>query len=278
MYYRDITWTKEKLKLSFKVVNLVKSKRLVMPKIGTRKLYYLLEHELKELNVGRDKLFKILKSNQLLIKPKKKYHITTNSHHRFRKHKNQIKELEFIRPEQVWVSDITYIGNRKNPSYLALITDAYSKKVVGYNVSNSLNVKGSLSALEMALKKRVYRNEPIIHHSDRGLQYCSNEYQRLLERNDILPSMTEQYDPYENAIAERINGILKQEFDIDKYDTNLKIKTKLVKNAIEIYNNIRPHLSNYMLTPNQMHKQNKIKRKQYKTKKGSDIKSLPLNY
>lgn len=249
-----------------------------MPRIGTRKLYYLLEHELKELNVGRDKLFKILKANQLLIKPKRKYHITTNSHHRFRKHKNQIKDLEFIRPEQVWVSDITYIGNRKNPSYLALITDAYSKKIVGYHVSDSLNVSGSLSALEMALKKREYGKQPIIHHSDRGLQYCSNEYQGVLEKNGILPSMTEQYDPYENAIAERINGILKQEFDIDKYNTNLEIKTKLVQNTIDIYNNFRPHLSNYMLTPNQMHKQNSIKRKKYKTKKGSDIKSLPLNY
>lgn len=249
-----------------------------MPKIGTRKLYYLLENELKELKVGRDKLFKILKANQLLIKPKKRYHITTNSHHRFRKHKNQIKEMEFIRPEQVWVSDITYIGNRKNPSYLALITDAYSKKIMGYNVSDSLNVRGSLSALEMALKNRIYKNEPIIHHSDRGLQYCSNEYQKVLDKNSIQPSMTEQYDPYENAIAERINGVLKQEFDIDKYDTNLKIKRKLVQNAIEIYNNFRPHLSNYMLTPNHMHKQNKIKRKQYKIKKGSDKKSLPLTY
>ena len=264
--------------MSFKVIELVKQQRLLMPKIGTRKLYYLLKEELKILKVGRDKLFKILKANQLLIKPKKKYHITTDSHHRFRKHKNQIKTVDFVRPEQVWVSDITYIGNRKNPSYLALITDAYSKKIMGYNVSDSLNVKGSLLALEMALKNRKYRNEPIIHHSDRGLQYCSNEYQKILTKNDILPSMTEQYDPYENAIAERINGILKQEFDIDKYDTSLEIKRKLVHNSIEIYNNYRPHLSNYMLTPNQMHQQKSIKRKSYKNKKGSDKKSLPLNY
>lgn len=278
MYYRDIKSTQEKLRLSFKVVELVKSKRILMPKIGTRKLYYLLENELKVLKVGRDKLFRVLKANQLLIKPKKKYHITTNSHHRFRKHKNQIKEIAYTRPEQVWVSDITYIGNRKNPSYLSLITDAYSKKVMGYNVSDSLNVKGSLAALEMALKNRKYKNEPIIHHSDRGLQYCSNEYQKILDKNNILPSMTEQYDPYENAIAERINGILKQEFDIDKYDINLKTKRSVVKNSIEIYNNFRPHLSNYMLTPNQMHKQKTIKRKSYKKEKGSDKKSLPLNY
>jgi putative transposase len=278
VYYRDIKSTQEKLRLSFKVVELVKSKRILMPKIGTRKLYYLLENELKVLKVGRDKLFRVLKANQLLIKPKKKYHITTNSHHRFRKHKNQIKNIAYTRPEQVWVSDITYIGNRKNPSYLSLITDAYSKKVMGYNVSDSLNVKGSLAALEMALKNRKYKNEPIIHHSDRGLQYCSNEYQKILDKNNILPSMTEQYDPYENAIAERINGILKQEFDIDKYDINLKTKRSVVKNSIEIYNNFRPHLSNYMLTPNQMHKQKTIKRKSYKKEKGSDKKSLPLNY
>ena len=278
MYYRAIKSTQQRQILSFKVVELVKQKRLLMPKIGVRKLYYLLENELKFLKVGRDKLFKILKANHLLIKPKRKYHITTNSHHRFRKHKNQIKDLEFTRPEQVWVSDITYIGNRKNPSYLALITDAYSKRNMGYNVSNSLNVDGSLSALEMALKKRNYKNEPIIHHSDRGLQYCSNEYQKILEKNEIKPSMTEQYDPYENAIAERINGILKQEFDIDKYDTSIAIKRKLVQNAIEIYNNYRPHLSNYMLTPNQMHKQKTMKRKSYKKEKGSDKKSLPLIY
>lgn len=264
--------------MSFKVLTLVQQHRLLMPKIGTRKLYHLLKDKLKALGVGRDKLFKILKANHLLIKPKKKYHTTTNSHHRFRKHKNQIKELEFIRPEQVWVSDITYIGNRKNPSYLALVTDAYSKKIMSYNVSNSLNVNGSLVALEMALMNREYINEPMIHHSDRGLQYCSNEYQKILENNAILSSMTEQYDPYENAIAERINGILKQEFDIDKYDSNIETKGKLVKDSIRIYNNIRPHLSNDMLTPNQMHRQRIIKRKQYKTKKGSDKKSLPLSY
>ena len=115
----------------------------------------------------------------------------------------------------------------------------------------------------MALKHRVYKNEPVIHHSDRGLQYCSNEYQQVLDKNDIRSSMTEQYDPYENAIAERINGVLKQEFAVDKYDANLEIKMKLVQNAIEIYNNFRSHLSNYMLTPNQMHRQKTIKRKQY---------------
>ena len=218
-----------------------------------------------------------MRSLGISVGRKRKFKVTTDSKHKYRVFPNLLnREFDVRIPGTVWVSDITYIGNRKNPSYLALITDAYSKKIMGYNVSDSLNVKGSLFALEMALKNRVYKNEPIIHHSDRGLQYCSNEYQQILDKNDIRPSMTEQYDPYENAIAERINGVLKQEFAVDKYDTNLEIKSELVRNAIKIYNNLRPHLSNYMLTPNQMHRQKTIKRKQYKNKKGSNKKSLPL--
>ena len=237
-----------------------------MPKLGTRKLYYLLKDELSNLNVGRDKLFRILRANHMLIKPKRSYHITTDSHHRFRKHKNLVSTLEIEKPEAVWVSDITYVGTRVNPSYLALITDAYSKKIVGYNVSKSLSAEGSLKALDIAVTNRTYKNQPLIHHSDRGLQYCSNEYQKVLNDNDIKPSMTEKYDPYENAIAERINGILKQEFDIARNIKNMEVKKELIKNAIEIYNNCRPHLSNHMLTPIMMHKQNKLKRKTYKSK------------
>ena len=238
-----------------------------MPRLGTRKLYYLLKDSLKNIKVGRDKLFRILKANHLLIIPKKSYHITTNSHHRFRKHKNSVCNLKINRPEQVWVSDITYVGRRENPIYLALITDAYSKKIVGFNVSNSLSVVGSLKALDMALKSRNYQEQPLIHYSDRGLQYCSNDYQELLNQNGIEASMTEKYDPYENAVAERINGILKQEFSIAKYNMGLKIKKQLIKESIKIYNQERPHLSNYMLTPNQMHQQSKIEMKTYKSKK-----------
>ena len=241
-----------------------------MPKIGGKKLYYLLQNELSALNVGRDKLFRILGANHMLILPKKSYHITTDSHHRFRKHRNLISSIEINEPETVWVSDITYVGTRKNPSYLALITDAYSKKIVGFNVSNSLALEGSLKAAEMALKNREYKMNSLIHHSDRGLQYCSNEYQKIMNDHGVKPSMTEKYDPYENAIAERINGILKQEFDIAKNVKCLNLKKQLIKNAIDIYNNQRPHLSNQMLTPVQMHKQNILKRKQYKSKKLSN--------
>jgi len=123
-----------------------------MPRIGTRKLYYILEESLQSMGVGRDRLFAILKANHLLIKPRRAYHITTNSHHRFRKHKDLIAELPLCRPEQVWVSDITYIGRRNNHSYLALITDAYSKKIVGYDLSDSLSSEGAIRALKMAIK------------------------------------------------------------------------------------------------------------------------------
>ena len=227
----------------------------------------MLRAELSKINIGRDKLFKILKANHMLIAPKKSYHITTDSHHRFRKHKNLVNGIDVNRPEQLWVSDITYIGNRKNPSYLALVSDAYSKKIMGYDVSASLALDGSVRALHMALNNRSYRNLPLIHHSDRGLQYCSDEYQKILVENTIDTSMTEKYDPYENAIAERINGILKQEFAIASYDTDLKTKKKLVKDAVNIFNTIRPHLSNHMLTPNRMHEQKTLERKQYKSKK-----------
>lgn len=246
---------------------MVRDIRITMPRLGGKKLYFLLKDQLLSLKVGRDKLFRILRANHMLVKPKRSYHITTDSHHRFRRHKNLVNTIEIEKPETVWVSDITYVGKRTNPSYLALITDAYSKKIVGYNVSDSLSVEGSLNALEMATKKRIYKDRPLIHHSDRGLQYCSYEYQKLLKENGISPSMTEKYDPYENAIAERINGILKQEFNVARNIENLDLKKKLIKNAIEIYNTQRPHLSNQMLTPIQMHAQDKVKRIQYRSKK-----------
>lgn len=246
--------------------------RLRMPRIGTRKLYYLLQNSLQELGVGRDRLFRILKANHLLIKPKRSYHITTNSHHRFRKHKNRIEFLEIVRPEQVWVADITYVGTRKNPMYLSLVTDAYSKKIKGYDVSNTLATKGSLQALKKAIKNRKYPNEKLIHHSDRGLQYCSNEYQKLINSKAIECSMTESYDPYQNAVAERINGILKQEFLLKTQNINLKTMKTLVKQSVEIYNQYRPHLSCKMLTPNQMHKQRTVKIKTYKNKNLRELK------
>lgn len=232
-------------------------------------MYFLLREELKYLKIGRDRFFDILRANHLLIIAKRSYHITTNSHHRFKKHKNLVSDYVITKPNQVWVADITYIGNRRNPSYLSLITDAYSKKIVGHYVADNLNTESSLKALEKALKNNRSGTESLIHHSDRGLQYCSNEYQRILEKHHLKCSMTQNSDPYENAVAERINGILKQEFDIDKYDLETPLRRKIVEESIEIYNELRPHFSNHYLTPNQMHNQSELKMKTYKTKNQS---------
>jgi putative transposase len=243
--------------------------RKSMPRIGARKLYYLLADKLRHLKIGRDKFFDILRANHLLIQPKRSYHVTTNSHHRFRKHQNLILDIEINRPEQVWVSDITYIGKREKPCYLSLVTDAYSKKIMGYYVADNLNTESSLMALNIAVKNRKDKGLALIHHSDRGLQYCADDYQNALKKNGIKCSMTNNGDPYENAVAERINGILKQEFMIDTYHQDTASMKIIVQEAIEIYNNQRPHYSNYMLTPERMHTQSKIQMRTYKTKNSS---------
>ena len=266
VYYRSTKRTQTRKNKASQVIKLVENLRLKMPKLGGRKLYFLLREELKCLKIGRDRFFDILRANHLLIIAKRSYHITTNSHHRFKKHKNLVSDYVITKPNQVWVADITYIGNRRNPSYLSLITDAYSKKIVGHYVADNLNTESSLKALEKALKNNKSGTESLIHHSDRGLQYCSNEYQRILEKHHIKCSMTQNSDPYENAVAERINGILKQEFDLDKYDLETPLRRKIVEESIEIYNELRPHFSNHYLTPNQMHNQSELKMKTYKTK------------
>lgn len=264
VYYRKKRSHKKRQATAQQVVDMVNDVRLRMPRLGTRKLYYLLEDKLKQLGVGRDRLFAILKANHLLIKPKRCYRKTTDSHHRFRKHKNLVQEIIPSKPEQIWVSDITYIGSRPNHRYLALVTDAYSKRIMGYDISSSLSADGAIRALKSGLKKRVYKKNGLIHHSDRGLQYCCDEYQKILTRRKVKCSMTESYDPYENAIAERVNGILKQEFMLEEYNVKLPIMKKVVKESIEIYNNERPHWSCNMKTPVQMHKQSKLKIKDYK--------------
>jgi len=265
VYYRSL-WSKQKNRTRAEdVVKMVTSIRRDMPRIGFRKLYYLLYNPLREIGIGRDKLLSILRANHLLIKPRRNYRITTDSHHRFRKHKNLIADVPLKRPEQVWVSDITYIGGRERNCYLAVVTDAYSKKIMGYDISDTLATEGSLRALNMAIKQRKYKG-PLIHHSDRGLQYCSNDYQRILKKKGIKPSMTESYDPYANAIAERVNGILKQEFLLEDYQVDIRTMRLIVKDAVRIYNNKRPHWSCYMKTPDQMHAQRKIEIRTYKNK------------
>lgn len=239
-----------------------------LPRLGTRKLHHLLEEAFSshQIKLGRDCLFRMLREENLLILKRKKYTKTTNSKHWMRKYPNLIKEIIPQRPEQIWVADITYLDTTENNSYLHLITDAYSKQIMGYELSKDLAATSTLKALKMALKNRKYPNEQLIHHSDRGLQYCSAIYIDLLNKNEIKISMTENGDPYENAIAERINGILKDEFGLGEKIENTLQAAKQVMQSVEAYNQLRPHLSCQMLTPKQMHQQKRIKIKQWKTK------------
>lgn len=185
---------------------------------------------------------------------RKKYSTrTTNSLHRFYKYKNIIKDVEVTRPNQVWVSDITYIRTVKGFCYLALVTDMYSRKIVGYNLSNSLELAGCVRALKKALKQPGERSS-LIHHSDRGIQYCSNVYTQILKKNNIAISMTEENHCYENALAERVNGILKDEFYLDQTFTDVAHAKRATKNAINLYNEIRLHLSLDFKTPNMVYK------------------------
>jgi len=224
-----------------------------MPRIGTRKLYYLLKDDIESLNIkiGRDALFDYLRSEHMLIKPKKNYTKTTNSNHWLHKYPNLIKQVKVERPEQVFVSDITYIKTRERTHYLSLVTDAYSRKIMGYKLSNDMSAENVVQALKMAIKHRK-TNQPLIHHSDRGLQYCSSIYQSELSSNTIKPSMTDGCDCYQNALAERVNGILKQEFLLETCNTGKELDL-MIKQSINTYNNKRPHLSLMMKTPNFIH-------------------------
>jgi putative transposase len=190
VYYRRIKRKINKEAKAIEVVSMIHQVRKTMPRLGGKKLYHILMNDLKSMKIGRDKLFDILRANHLLIQPKRRYHVTTNSHHRFRKHQNLILDLEINRPNQVWVSDITYIGNREKPCYLSIVTDAYSKKIMGYYVADNINTESSVKALNMDIKQRKGKKTPLIYHSDRGLQYCANDYQNTLNKNGILPSMT----------------------------------------------------------------------------------------
>jgi transposase InsO family protein len=231
--------------------------------MGGRKLYellqpFLLAHQIK---MGRDRLFDVLSANYLLVKRKKKQTITTNSFHRFKKYPNLIRGFAPTSPNQLWVSDITYWRINGSFVYISFITDAYSKKIVGYHLGDSLQTSETIQALEMAISNLPAENNKtlqLMHHSDRGTQYCSNEYVQLLEINNIGISMTENGDPLENAIAERVNGIIKEEYLNDYQVDNTEDAKELLDAVIQLYNNERPHMSIGNLTPNQVH-QNNIK-------------------
>lgn len=237
------------------VLGLVNEIRLAQPRIGVRKIHYLLEDDfrLHQIKMGRDALFDLLSRHNLLIKRRRIKPYTTNSYHRFRKYPNLIENIALSGPNQLWVSDITYLRTEEGFIYLSLITDAFSKKIVGFHVSKDLSALNNLIALKMGFKTIETPVLGLIHHSDRGSQYCSKEYTDLLKKNHVLISMTENGDPRENAIAERINGIIKNELLEHMRLIDLPDAVSKVQRAISIYNQKRPHLSCGYLTPEQAH-------------------------
>lgn len=254
-YYKYLKRYNNRLREDEKVLKLVRQRRKELPREGVRKLHQGLQEEFMEnqLKIGRDKLFNLLRENNMLVKPKRSFTRTTNSFHHFYRHSNLIKNITPSGPNQVWVSDITYVRLVRGFCYMALITDVYSRKIVGYDISDSLELAGCLRALKKALR-HARPAGGLIHHSDRGVQYCSGQYVNLLRKNKIKISMTEEDHCYENAIAERVNGILKDEFFIDQTFCNLDIAKKACKNAIFVYNTKRLHLSLGYKTPESMFK------------------------
>lgn len=267
--YYDSLWRKESSLVKEDVIlQEVINIRKDLPRLGTRKLHFVLQNKLitHQISFGRDYLFDLLAEHKLLIRQRKRKVITTDSRHWMRKYNNLIKEVNINRPEQVWVSDITYIRLTNQWGYLSLITDAYSRKIMGYSFRQDLAAEGCIEALKMALNNRMY-SQPIIHHSDRGSQYCSHNYVDLLLKNNIAISMTENGDPYENALAERINGIIKTEFNLYASAVGFE-QTKLqIDKSIYAYNRLRPHASCDYLTPNQAHLQTEKLKKRWKNYK-----------
>lgn len=250
-YYKRQDKTEERQKIDTAIIDIVKSERAFHPRLGGRKLHFILKQ--KQMIIGRDRLFSLLKEHRLLVPNKRAYHRTTLSHHRFHRHPNLIKS-GFIstQPEQLWVADITYLSTYEDDTYLSLITDAYSRKIVGYHLDNNMKTSSVKKSLVQALKKRRSTTS-LIHHSDRGLQYCSSEYQEIHKKHNIQCSMTDGYDCYQNALAERINGILKMEYLLVK-PRNLEQARMLVEESIQIYNERRPHLSLNYKTPDEVHR------------------------
>lgn len=257
-YYQGLNREDEVRQCNERVVELVRAKRLHQPRLGTRKLHHLLSDSFaaKGLKVGRDALFGILRQTHMLVAPKRAYHKTTNSHHRFRRHPNLLKagdaQVQPCAAEQVWVADITYVPTHSGFVYLSLVTDAYSRKIVGHHVHESLRTEQVSEALKRALKQRQSRQR-LIHHSDRGIQYCSDDYQAIHQKHGLTCSMTDGYDCYQNALAERINGILKGEFLLQR-PTDLAQARQMVDQSVALYNQERPHFSLQLKTPDEVHR------------------------
>ena len=249
------------------VLKLVKEIREDLPRAGVPKLHFMLQGKLAAhgIKMGRDALYQLLGEHGYLLRYRRRKPYTTDSNHRYKKYPNLIREIKYLtQPGQLWVSDITYLRLKESFAYLSIITDAYSHKIIGYCLHPTLHSDGPINALLLAAKSK--QGEALIHHSDRGSQYCCADYVELLEHYRIKISMTEKGDPYENAIAERVNGILKEEFLLSQTFASFAEAETAVNKGIEKYNHIRPHDSCDKLTPVQAHSQNGFLRKRWKTK------------
>lgn len=257
------------------IITLVMKIRERQKRIGGRKLLRMIRPQMPtEEQIGRDAFFDLLRRNGLLVRKRRARAYTTNSFHWLHKYPNLIKGFIPNRSNQLWVSDITYIRTDAGFVYLYLITDAYSRKIIGWHLSETMEAQNALEALYMALSQLPADAKEVKHHSDRGIQYCSSKYVRCLQKHNINISMTENGDPYENAIAERVNGILKTEWLYDMTLKNCTEAKEAVGEIIHIYNTERPHSSIEMLTPDQAHQMTgELKRlwKTYKRKKQNEI-------
>lgn len=268
-YYDGLNREQIQLEETTLVIAMVELVREDMPKLGSAKLHYLLSPSFARagIKMGRDSLHELLFKNGLTVKRRRYRPRTTDSNHFMKKYPNLLKKVVLNAPNQLWVSDITYIRLKNDFSYLSLITDAYSHKIVGYSLCTTLSRLGPLEALEMAINATREKDiSTLIHHSDRGSQYCSFDYTALLISNRICISMTQDGDPRENAVAERINGILKTEMGLDKDYQNHEIANLDVHKQVKIYNELRPHSSCNFLTPNQAEQVQGVLKKRWKAK------------
>jgi putative transposase len=259
-----------------KVIAWVIEYRKKLPKTGTCKLYEHLTPNLKEneIKMGRSALNDLLRNRGMLVKKTKRFHITTDSKHFYYKSPNLLTNKEITHSEQVFVSDITYVKTDEGHAYLALVTDAYSRKIMGWSLENNMKVSMVKDALAMAHKNCIFKHENIIHHSDRGIQYCCPDYTQFTESKGFILSTTQKYDPYENAIAERINGILKYEFGLKNTLKSVELAKKMTAQAVTLYNNERMHWSLDFKKPQEVHLEyNKQPNKNYKKQKKIEVKS-----
>ena len=266
-FYEQKNETKDKGLQDAMVLTLVQEIRRDLPRCGTDKLHFLLKESFNEhgIKLGRDGLYFLLGRYGLLIRQRKRKPYTTNSNHQYKKYPNLIKEMKLTQAGSLWVSDITYLRQVSGFSYLSIITDAYSHKIVGYKLHPTLQAEGAIDALIMA-SKDVKKTANLIHHSDRGIQYCCSEYVRMTDHFGIQLSMTQKGDPYENAIAERVNGILKYEHGLKETFSGYKQAQQAVDEAVKKYNEIRIHDSCGRLTPVMAHEQKGVLKKYWKPK------------